>query len=248
MVELPARDHRVPLRGVDLLERRVHPDLLEIADHEGGEVEVDRDRARDDLELERVGRTEAGLGEQLPGGGASLGGPAVARELVEILLEQAPHAPRLGREGGADDRGPAVHGLGIGAAIDREAERAPHLDVVEGRLLGVEQEVLADVARGLGEDHAGHRALELLHDRERGLARVRHVDLVGLERGHPRAALHDDGVAHAVQVGAALDEVVRVAHELDRLAALPLLELERAGADAARAVLGDGTWAGITGE
>jgi len=37
--------------------------------------------------------------------------------------------------------------LGIGAAVDRKAQRAPHLDVVEGRLLGVEQEVLADIAR-----------------------------------------------------------------------------------------------------
>ena len=46
---------------------------------------------------------EARLGEELPGARLVLRALAVAGELGEVLVEQPPHAPRLGRHGGADD-------------------------------------------------------------------------------------------------------------------------------------------------
>ena len=87
-------------------------------------------------------------------------------------------------------------------------------------------------------DHARHRGLELVGDVLGDLARRRAVEPPGLERGGAGAALADDHVLEAVEVGPALDEVVRVLHVLDVLAAPPLLELERAGAHAAAALVG----------
>ncbi len=86
----------MPLGGVDLLERGVDPHLLEVAHHEAGEIEIDRDRTGDDLDLERVGRAEAGLGQELPGLAAPRFHSAIAGQAVQVLLEQAPRSPRAG--------------------------------------------------------------------------------------------------------------------------------------------------------
>ena len=138
----------------------------------------------------------------------------------------------------AGTRAVLVHALDEATAIYGVAHGQPQLDVVEGRLLLVHDDVVGHAGRHRGDHELGHRLLHLLR---RGLGRLaRHgdVELSRLEGGRPRAALDDDHVAEPVEVGPVLDEVVLVLHVLDELAAAPLLDLERPRAHAAGAVVG----------
>ena len=110
----------------------------------------------------------------------------------------------------------------------------------EGRPLVVEDDVVAAVLSHLG-DHERRRALlEALRHGLRDVERHEGVEPAGLEGGQARAALPDDGVANAVEVGTAGHEVVGIPLELDHLPSLVLLEPERSRAHAALAQLGEG--------
>src|SRR3989449_2281856 len=67
------------------------------------------------------------------------------RSPEQVLLGEPPEAPRLGRERGADDGATLMDGADEGPAVDRVAHREPHLRIVEGRLLDVHDDVVADV-------------------------------------------------------------------------------------------------------
>ena len=104
----------------------------------------------------------------------------------------------------------------------------------------IQHQGVDEVQADARDDHAGDGAAELLGDRRRSIAGARHVGTAGLQRRRPRAALRDDEIPDAIEVRAALDEVVGIALEVDGLAALPFLEAERSGTHAARALLRDG--------
>ena len=242
-----ARGHRVPLHGVHLLQRRLHPHPLELADHEGGEVEIGRDRPRVDLQLERIRGGESRLGQQALGLGPLLVGLAVAGQALELGAAEPPGAARRRQHAGAHRGGALAHGLDERATVHRVAQGQPHADVIEGRARAVDQEVRRGVAGDLGADQLGQRRLQLLGHGPRGIAGERHVHSPRLDRGRLAAAIAHDEVAQAVEIRAALLEVVGVADVLDHLAAPPLLELERPGADAAVAHLGGRDVRGIDG-
>ncbi|KDD95338.1 hypothetical protein L531_1831 [Bordetella bronchiseptica MO275] len=111
--------------------------------------------------------------------------------------------------------------------------RLPHLDVVEGRLAHVEDEV------GLRREHlpalggvlhVGQPAqaldVDVVH-----VAAAQGVDAAALERHRARGRVRDHVEDQLVQVGLAFLPVVGIALQLDVFAALPFLELEGAGAD-----------------
>ena len=116
------------------------------------------------------------------------------------------------------------------------ADGPPDLEVVEGRLLDVHDDVVVDVLADRRHHELRHRLLELLGLRLRGLAGIGHVDGARLQRGRARAALDDDDVLQPVEVRPALDEVVGVPDVLDELALAPFLELEGPRSHAARPV------------
>ena len=58
-----------------------------------------------------------------------------------------------------------------------------------------------------------------------------HVDLAGFVGNRARRGVRNDLPVDLVEIGLALDAIVRVLDELDEGALLPLLELEGAGAD-----------------
>ena len=179
---------------------------------------------------------EAGLGQQLARRGlAPLRAPQDAHDLA---VGQAPRAEGPGHERRARHRGPLQHALDVAVAIDREIDGAPHPRVVERRARVVDEEVRRGQRSHPGDHHARHRGLELVRDVLGDLAGGRGIEPPGLERGGAGPPLADDHVLEPVQVGPALHEVVRVLHVLDELAPPPLLELERAGAHAAAALLG----------
>src|SRR5882724_9411258 len=72
-LELPAGGEGMPLRGFDLLEGGLHPDRLQLVDHEGGEVEIDSDGAGGHLHAQRMAGTEARLRQQLLRAGLLVG-------------------------------------------------------------------------------------------------------------------------------------------------------------------------------
>ena len=237
----------MPLRRLHLLQGGVDADLLQLVDDERRHVHVHRDGPRADLHLERLLRRVAQLGHHLPRLGLLVGRLAIAGEGEQPLLGDAPDAPRLGRERCSRHGSALVHGLDQAPAVDGIADGEAHLQVVEGRLLHVHDDVVADRLSHGGDDHLGYRLLQLLGDGLGCLAGERHVELARLERGDPGAAVLDDHVAQAVEVRPALHEVVGVLHVVHVLALAPFLELEGTGADAARAVARGREVGGIDG-
>ena len=71
------------------------------------------------------------------------------------------------------------------------------------------------------------------------IERDERVETVGLKRREARAALRDNQIAEAVEIGAAREEVVGVPFELYHLAAEILLFLEWPSPDAALPQIGD---------
>ena len=84
-----------------------------------------------------------------------------------------------------------------------------------------------------------------LHQRHGQVERERHVELAGDEGQHAGRAVGDDAPLDGIDVGLPLAPIVGVAHELDRLVALELDELEGTGADRLGAHLGGRHVAGI---
>ena len=140
-----------------------------------------------------------------------------------------------------------MRGLDEPAAVDGVAHGQSHLGIVEGRLLGVHDDVVGHALGDLVEHHLRHRLLQLLHRPLGRLARHGRVELPGLEGGRARPPFDDDHVPEPIEVRPPLDEVVGVLDVLDELSLAPLLELERPGADAGRAVLGGRDVGGVDG-
>ena len=55
----------MPHSGLDLIEGGLDADLLELVDNVARNVDIDRDGPCRDAELERLGRSETGLGQKL---------------------------------------------------------------------------------------------------------------------------------------------------------------------------------------
>ncbi len=113
---LLARGQGMPLRRLDLLQGRLDAHRLQLADHEGGEVEVLGNGPGGHLDAQRIRGAVAGLGQELPGLGLVVSGLAVAGQRGQILGQQPPHAEGLGLHGGPDLGAALVHGLHEGRA------------------------------------------------------------------------------------------------------------------------------------
>ena len=125
----------------------------------------------------------------------------------------------------------AAQDVDEGLAIERERQGLADLRIVEGRGRGIDDQIVGDVGRHQLADGLRRLRLDVLEQRDRHVGRERHVELAGHERQDAGRAVLDHLPVDAVEIGLALLPVVRVAHELHRLAALELDELERPRAD-----------------
>src|SRR5689334_15519651 len=231
-LELSARLERSPLWRIHLPKRGVDPDTPELVDHERADVHEGREPPGQDLDLQGLARTEARLGEERPGLGLLATRLAVAREGAEIALQHSPD-PVGARHHRASEHGRSlIDGGDQGPPVDSTAQGLTHRDVVEGRLAAVDGEVIEHARVHLRDHELRGCLLQLIGDGLRGFTGERHVDAPRLERRGRCAALGNDQVAQAVEVGPALHEVVGVLHVLEELALAPLLDLERPRAHA----------------
>src|SRR4029450_6968617 len=104
---------------------------------------------------------------------------------------------------------PAAPPLHEGVAIHGEAHGPAHGRLVEGRPLVVDDHVVASVLSHF-LDHEGRRGL--LHRVRHGLGHLQRnegVNAAGLKGGEPGAALADDRVADAVEIGPTVHDRAR---------------------------------------
>src|SRR3984893_12188918 len=235
-LELSPRLERPPLWGIHLPQRGVDPDTPELVDHERADVHEGREPPGQDLDLQGLVRTEARGGEEGPGPGLFATRLAVAGEGAEIGLQDSPDPVGARHHRGPEHGRTLIHRGVQGPPVDGAAQGLAYRDVVEGRLAAVEGEVIEHDRVHLGDHEPRGSLPELIGEGLRGLTRERHVHAPRLERRGRGAALGDDQVAQAVEVGPALHEVVGVLHVLEELALAPFLDLERPRAHAAGAV------------
>ncbi len=119
------------------------------------------------------------------------------------------------------------------------------LGVVERRDVAVDDQVGRVVGRLQLAVGLRQLRLNVLHQRHGQVERERHVELAGDEGQHAGRAVGDDAPVDGIDVGVPLAPIVGVAHELDRLVALELDELERTRADRLGAHVGRRHVAGI---
>jgi len=104
-------------------------------------------------------------------------------------------------------------------------------DLLAGKEMSFNNFVDADAARRQIAHRVGTLTLQIVGQRDRQRAGKGQLILAGDEGEDRGRAVGDDVELDAVEIGQALLPVVGVAHELDRLVALELDELERARAD-----------------
>ena len=76
-----------------------------------------------------------------------------------------------------------MHALDHRGAIQGQVHRLPHLHVVEGLGVRIDEDVVRDLLAHLGEHHLRHGLLQRLVDGLRGLAREGHIHLARLQGG-----------------------------------------------------------------
>ena len=237
----------MPLRRLHLPQRAVDADLPELVDHERREIHVQRDRPGSHLHAQGPAGTVAGVGQELPGPRLVVRRPPVARQSFKVRGRKAPGPRGRRAERGPHDGAALMDRSHVGATVDGQAQRPSDLHVVEGRPLGVEQQIVVHADVDFGDDHSGRGRLELLDDGSRALGRHGGVELPGLQRRKPGAPLRDDDIPEAVKVRATRHEVLRIPDVLDILALAPLFQPERARADATSAELGGSDVGGVDG-
>ena len=119
--------------------------------------------------------------------------------------------------------------LDEGLAIDRMHQRAAHAHVVE-RFPGVVH-AGDDLAFRVAGDCGEARILLEIREKLRRADVRKGIDVAGAQRRHLRLRIVDEAEGDAVELHLARLPVIRIAHELDPVAAVPALELERPGAD-----------------
>ena len=156
-------------------------------------------------------------------------------DLVALDVRRVEAGHREVRGDGARGRlaGLEPHVVDHELAVDRVGHGLAHLDVVEGRLRGVEVQLHDGrrhlVALGRGDDVRDLGQRGDVAPGDGGEAGQVHVAL--LDGGRPGGRVGDEAGHDAVEIRAALAPVVRVAVQADELAPPPLHELEGAGAD-----------------
>ena len=120
------------------------------------------------------------------------------------------------------------HGLDHRLPVDGLGDGPAHVHVVERRLLLVKCHVVG--ARRVEQAH-GDAGGGLERGNARPGGELVDLRLAALELELPRVVARRVGPGHAVQVRQARLPVVRVLYQLERLALVPVVPLERAGAD-----------------
>src|SRR5712692_5326485 len=208
-------DAREPPPPFDLLQPDAHTHLLELADDDLARphgVVVLRRHAQHGLEPAGI----PGLGQELPGLAKVVGhGSGEIHEVrvqrVDVGAEDAPHA-----EHGAVQDLALVEGVGQGATHPDVRERL--LAVVHGQ---------DHVVGGAALDHREPWVTAKLGDVLGAEAEERGVDVARLQRGLSGVGIGDEAESDALQLGQALDVVVRVPGQRDAVAAHPVAEPER---------------------
>ncbi len=217
-VELAAFEHLVqPLGPFKVLDLGADARLGQLRDQHLAAASGVRSRRQAKRHVDAVGI--ARLGQQ----GARLGG------IVRIEAGQVDIARRLTRIVAADGLAEAEHGaLDQGVAVDGVGQGAAHPHVVERRLGVVDAQ--DDLALGGADDDAEARvALELGDILGRGIV-GEGVHVAGADGGEGGGRVADEAEDDGVQTGRRTP--VAVAADQGQLAAaLPVLQLERAGAD-----------------
>ena len=192
-----------------------------------GGIAVDGDVARRDLHLERLGLAVAEpLHDLARLGPALLDVGGIAGQRLQHLRRHAPLALGRRQHDAADVVLAVAQDVDEGLAVEGQRHRLADLGIVEGRGLRIDDQVGGDVGGRQLADRLRRLGLDVLEQRDRDVGAERHVELAGHERQDARRAVLDHLPVDAVEVGLALLPVVGVAHELDRVAALELDELE----------------------
>src|SRR5881296_3116028 len=196
-LKVAARLQRMPLGRLHLPDGRPNADVLQLIDHEAATSRKSGERARQDLEPQWGLGPEPRLGQEGPRPRLLVGRFAIAGECTDVLIEEPPHSVGRGSHRGSEDRPALVHGVDQRAAVDGATQGEPHLRIIEGRLLGVDDEMIDDARVHRRHHELGHCLPESFRDRLGCLARERRVHPASLERRRRRSSLADDQIPEA---------------------------------------------------
>ena len=155
----------------------------------------------------------------------------ITRQRRLHLGRHAPFAFRLRQHGPAEPRG-AFHQDAVERfAIQRQRHRLANLRIVERRIDAVDHQIDQRARRDDLADRSRRARLDVLHQGNADVGRKRDVVVAGRECQHPCGAAVDGPHRDLVEIGTILLEILRIAHETDRFAALELDEFKWPGAD-----------------
>ena len=211
--------------GLQKLDVAGEAGLVHLGLDEGGNLLIERGAGADGQgKLHGLGI--AGIGQHLLGGVGSV--------LGHLQIGVAPVALGLGDNGG--HRGAVLAGDGAGqlGLVQRVIQGLAHLDIVKGRLRGVDGQIV-DLGGGEDVQRQGLVALHALGEREGEGGG--HVDLAGLELHQAGVVVGDQDVLDLLGLGHALHAVVGVGLQSQAAALGPVLQHVGAGADGVLQVL-----------
>ena len=156
-------------------------------------------------------------------------------ELFQPVLRHRPFAGRRRQHGAADGAGAFVEDGVERLAVQRQRHRFADVGVVERRRAAVDDQVDRDAGGLEFAQRLRRLGFHVLHQRRGNVGRKRQVEIAGGEGKDAGGAVLDDLDVDAVEIGPALLEVIRIADQADRIAALEFDEFERPGSDRAGA-------------